>query len=268
MVAQIDGNDYFYKKEGHGDPILFIHGNPDSAEYWNGVIGCLKEDFQCIAPDLPGFGRSSSPEKFQFSLEYGAQWLDQFIDALTINPPIHLVVHDIGGFYGLPWAIKNPDKVKSICVHNSIFFSDDRWHFWGRIWRTPILGELTKFITSKWLFRKNLLATSPMLTDTYLDRTYKLGFANGKIVDMVLNVYRAMNPEAFKGWEDQYIALTKEKPVCVIWGENDPYIPPKFRFAERFANGQSCHILTHVGHWAAAEIPEEFGQLWKNSIET
>jgi pimeloyl-ACP methyl ester carboxylesterase len=51
-------------EEGSGPPILFLHGNPDSADMWRAVIVSLREQFRCLAPDLPGFGRSSAPADF------------------------------------------------------------------------------------------------------------------------------------------------------------------------------------------------------------
>ncbi len=268
MNVTIDHHNYYYKEAGAGDIILFIHGNPDSANYWDGVVSYLYKDYRCICPDLPGFGRSDLPEGFNFSLEYGAQWVQSFLEKINVQTPVHLVVHDIGGFYGLPWAIKYPDKVRSICVHNSIFFSSFKWHIWGRIWRTRGLGELTKYLNSKWLYRWNLRKTSPKLSDAYLDESYKLGIANDKTVAVVLNVYRAMDPEVFIGWEDEYHALTQQKPTIVIWADNDPYIPPKMSVAERFANGHTIYRIPKGGHWAAAEYPELFAHHWREGLGT
>ena len=55
--------------EGSGPPILFLHGNPDSADMWGGIVRRLKGQFRCLAPDLPGFGRSPAPRDFDCSLE-------------------------------------------------------------------------------------------------------------------------------------------------------------------------------------------------------
>lgn len=90
------------------------------------------------------------------------------------------------------------------------------------------------------------------------------GFAliSPKMQKTVLKLYRAMNPSVFKGWEEEYLALTKTKPVLVIWGDNDPYIPLSFGYAERMANGQTVHRLANGGHWVAAEEPELFAEYW------
>ena len=77
-----------------------------------------------------------------------------------------------------------------------------------------------------------------------------------------------MDPEVFKGWEDDYLALTQQKHTIVIWADNDPYIPPKMRFAERFANGHTIYRIPKGGHWAAAEYPKLFANHWRDGLDT
>jgi pimeloyl-ACP methyl ester carboxylesterase len=70
---------------------------------------------------------------------------------------------------------------------------------------------------------------------------------------MVLQLYRASNPENFRPWESKFLALARAKPTLVIWGDKDPHIPS--RFAERFNAKKVVHLP--VGHWAAVEAPAE-----------
>ena len=262
MTVTIDNIPYYYRDEGEGEVVLLIHGNPDSADYWDGLMRHLVPTFRCIAPDLPGFGRSDIPDQLDFSLDYAHAWLQSFIEAIHLKKTVHLVVHDIGAFFGLSWATIHPQQVKSICVTNTLYFSDYRWHFWGRVWRTPILGELSGYFTSKWLYTTNLKKASPKLTEAFLEKGWDLFSANPKMHATILKVYRAMSPSVFKGWEDRYLELTKTKPTIVIWGDQDPYIPLKFGYAERMANGQTLHRIADAGHWVAAEIPELFALYW------
>ena len=262
MQITIDDVQYYYKDEGKGPIILLIHGNPDSADLWDDAVSILKSSHRCIVPDLPGFGRSDISTDVTFNMDYAHTWLASFLSAIKINQPVHLIVHDIGAFYGLPWAIVHPEQIKSICVTNTLFFSDYKWHFWGRIWRTPLLGELTDYLITKWLYKINLKGTSPKLTEAYLDKSYKLLRANPKTQPTILKVYRAMSPHVFKDWENRYLELTESKPTMVFWGENDNYIPLKYRYAERFANGQEVNRITDAGHWAVAEEPTLFANTW------
>jgi haloalkane dehalogenase len=47
---------------GKGPPVVFIHGEPTWSFLWRKVIPPVRDaGYRCIAPDLPGFGRSDKP---------------------------------------------------------------------------------------------------------------------------------------------------------------------------------------------------------------
>jgi pimeloyl-ACP methyl ester carboxylesterase len=211
-----------------------------------GLHGCHR----CLAPDLPGFGRSALPRGFDFSLPSLARWIAQLLQALGVEGKIHLVVHDLGGPYGLAWAVEHPRRVATAVVINSLFTSRLRWHAWARIWRTPILGELSMALMNRWLFGHELRRGSPDLSDAYLDRVYE--HSTPALRRMVLKVYRASDPRIFRGWEEQWAALATTIPVKVLWGMKDPYLPPEL--AETFGSSD-IERLPQVGHWLPAEAP-------------
>ena len=236
---------------GSGPPILFLHGNPDSADMWQGVIGSMRRQFRCLAPDLPGFGRSSAPADFDYSLQSMADFVEGLIAALGIREPLCLATHDLGTSFGLAWAIKNPERVRRMAVSNAMFFSDYRWHFWGRVWRTPLLGDLSLLLMNWWIFRLEMMRSSRKLTLEHMRNTYALMPAPSK--KTIVRLYRASTPALFAGWEEKLLALTARIPTCVLWGDCDPYIPS--RFAERFG-AQQVHHFPDCGHWLPAEAPE------------
>ena len=46
---------------GRGRPVVFVHGNPTSAQLWRNVLGHLNDGFgQCLAVDLIGMGSSAA----------------------------------------------------------------------------------------------------------------------------------------------------------------------------------------------------------------
>jgi pimeloyl-ACP methyl ester carboxylesterase len=114
---------------------------------------------------------------------------------------------------------------------NTLFFSDYRWHFWARVWRTPFLGELSMAVMNRPMFVQELRRGSgKRMTEEHIEATWALMTPHMK--KEVLRLYRATNPENFKGWEDDFLALTARKPTMVIWGDKDPYLSS--RYAERF----------------------------------
>jgi pimeloyl-ACP methyl ester carboxylesterase len=256
-LLTIDGRNVHCEVRGEGAPALFLHGNPDTSRIWTGIVDRLHARYRCIAPDLPGFGRSEiDPDTFDFSLDGMARWVDGVVAATATTGPINLVVHDFGGVYGLAWTVKHPDRVRSIAITNTLFQADYRWHVWARIWRTPGLGELSMAtfnvpVLGRVLARMSIRAGSRKLPLAEIDRTFDEFGPRARAT--VLKLYRATGPENFAGWEAKMVELNGRVPSMVLWGDHDPYIPR--RFAERFGARQVVH-LTDCGHWVPSEEPE------------
>ena len=59
-ITTKDGTQIFYKDWGTGQPIVFSHGWPLSADDWDAqMIFFAARGFRCIAHDRRGHGRSS-----------------------------------------------------------------------------------------------------------------------------------------------------------------------------------------------------------------
>ncbi len=255
MQVDVQGVSVYVKDQGTGPPTLFLHGNPDSSDLWDGLIELLSPNYRCIAPDLPGFGRSAAPRDFDCSLDNMAHFVNGLVEALQIAEPLNLVVHDFGGPYGLAWAIRSHWKVRRLAAINTLFFSDYRWHRWARVWRTPILGEISMALMNRRLFTRALRRASPRLPKEGIRHAY--AWLKPPMKRMVLRLYRATDPENFVRWEDHLRALTARVPALVLWGDQDPYIPK--RYAECFGARKVVHFPAH-GHWLPAEAPAQVAE--------
>ena len=56
------GHRMHYVDEGHGDPVLMVHGNPSWSFYYRDLITELASTHRVIAPDHIGCGRSDKPD--------------------------------------------------------------------------------------------------------------------------------------------------------------------------------------------------------------
>ena len=259
MYVTVQQAKVYLVDQGSGTPTLFLHGVPDSSDVWSGVISRLKGNYRCLAPDLPGFGRSTAPEDFDCSLQNMADFVDGLVDAIGINEPLNLVVHDFGGPFGLAWAVKHPERIKHLAIMNTPFFSDYRWHFWAKVWRTPFLGELSWQLMTRWVLTQEMKRGSRKLTVGQIHETFAL--ITPAMQRMILRLYRTTDPENFKGWEDELVKVTARVPTRVLWGGHDPYIPRKL--AARYG-AQSVHYFPDSGHWVQLEEAE---QVSKNLLD-
>ena len=114
-VDVLDSHIAYIDTDGAGGPIVFLHGNPTSSYLWRNVIPHLEPLGRCLAPDLPGFGRSgpmpSGTYRFPEYISYLAAWFDRVLP----DGPVTLVLHDWGAALGFDWARRHPDRVRGIC---------------------------------------------------------------------------------------------------------------------------------------------------------
>jgi pimeloyl-ACP methyl ester carboxylesterase len=258
MSLVVQGVNIYLADCGSGSPTLFLHGAPDSAEMWSGVIERLKDQYHCFAPDLPGFGRSTAPANFPCTLDNMARFIDEFVESAAIPTPLNLVVADFGATYGLSWATTYPQKIRRLAiVGGSNFSSRYHWHGAARLLRTPLLGELAMAAVTLPLQERMMRQNAPLVSPEYVRQAYALSLAKPETRRMMLKLYRSINPQDFVGKEDRLHDLTAHVPTLVLWGDKDPFIAPEY--AEQFGNAHVEHFPQN-GHWLAIEAPEIVAQ--------
>src|SRR5258708_7032513 len=92
--AEVNGIRLHYLFAGEGDPVILLHGYAQTSQMWRPLIVQLAKAHTVIAPDLRGFGQSSTPEG-----GYDKKTMAQDIHALASSlgyPRVRLAGHDIG----------------------------------------------------------------------------------------------------------------------------------------------------------------------------
>ena len=90
-----DGTQIFYKDWGTGEPIVFSHGWPLSADDWDAqMMFFLNQGYRVIAHDRRGHGRSGKPECCYTRVDF-AYDLKLLLDALHIERA-DIVGHSLG----------------------------------------------------------------------------------------------------------------------------------------------------------------------------
>ena len=95
-ITVSDGTEIYFKDWGTGQPIVFSHGWPLSADAWDDQMLFLgARGFRCIAHDRRGHGRSSQPWDGNDMNSY-ADDLATLVNALALENVVH-VGHSTGG---------------------------------------------------------------------------------------------------------------------------------------------------------------------------
>jgi pimeloyl-ACP methyl ester carboxylesterase len=237
-----------------GEAVVFVHGNPGSSEDWRELAGQVGEFSRAIAIDMPGYGKADRPRDFDYSPEGYAGFLGDALGQLGVER-VHLAVHDFGGPFGWAWIDANPSRLASLVIFNTALMTHARWHFWARVWRRPVLGELAMARPPRWLFRRIMRQEPRPLPPAFVDRMYDdydRGARRG-----VLRLYRATPlpyPPASR-WAARLREL--DPPAIVIWGARDQFMSPRRveEYREALTNLEVV-LLEDSGHWPFIDDPE------------
>ena len=174
-----------YIEEGHGDPIVLLHGNPTSSYLWRNVIPELTASGRVIAPDLIGQGDSEKlsvsegPGRYTFDVAY--EYLAGLLSELDAEQNVVLVGHDWGSALGFHWARIHPDLVRGIAYMEALV-SPVQWSEWPEAARGIFQGFRSKkgedLVLSRNLFVEAVLPNSIIrkLTDEEMDH-YRAPFS-------------------------------------------------------------------------------------------
>ncbi len=115
-----------YLEAGHGEPLLLVHGWPQSSHCWHKVLPQLAQHFRVIAPDLRGFGLSEK-SGLPLSRAQLADDLLSLLDALQIGRA-HVAGHDWGGMVAFKLALEHPQRVGRLALLDC---STTHWPHWA-----------------------------------------------------------------------------------------------------------------------------------------
>jgi pimeloyl-ACP methyl ester carboxylesterase len=238
--SEVDGLQVHWRQAGDA-PILYLHGVPAAGWHWEPFL----ERTGGAAPDLPGFGQTDKPGDFDYSIAGYDRFVEAFCDSAGLDR-VRLVLHDWGAV-GLAFAQRLPERVERLVLTSVVpFVPGYRWHRVARLWRKPVVGELTMGFTTRGGFRRGL-------PREIADRAYD-EFDQGT-QRAVLKLYRASPPEVLAQAGERLGEL--RCPALLEWPTRDPYIGPEFgRVLADALGGETRLEEVEAGHYAWLDRPE------------
>jgi haloalkane dehalogenase len=260
-----------YVDEGHGEPVLFVHGTPTWSFEFRALIRAVRGTSRAIAPDHLGFGLSERPEGFEYTPEAHAQALEAFVDRLGLER-FSLVVHDFGGPIALPLALARPERISRLVVMNSFMWPLDAdkdlaknagfaASELGRMLYRHANASLRLIMPSAFFDRKKLTPE--------LHRQYLSVFPDGAGRERVLwQLARSL-----LGSADFYAQLWQRRdalhsiPALLVWGMQDPAFTPQHlsRWQRALPQAQTLDV-GDAGHWPHEEQPQLVSAALKNFL--
>jgi len=266
-TIRIGDIDVFYRDAGprNAPVLLLLHGFPTSSNMFRNLIPRLAGSFRVIAPDYPGYGFSSMPDRKDFSYTFDNMTtiVDKLLEKLDINA-YSLYVMDYGAPIGYRLALRHPEKVTGLIVQNGNAYEEGLLAFWDpikRYWNdaTPENRAALTFMvspeTTKWQYQNgvgeltHLDPTTWTLDQALLDRP-----GNGEIqLDMLYDY--GSNVPLYPQFQEFF--RKHQPPTLIVWGKNDYIFPPEgaIPYKRDLPNVQT-HLLD-TGHFALETHGEE-----------
>jgi haloalkane dehalogenase len=185
QYKEVNGNRMAYIDEGHGDAIVFQHGNPTSSYLWRNVMPHLEGLGRLVAADLIGMGASdkladSGPDRYHYAEQ--RDYLFALWDELDLGDRVIFVLHDWGGALGFDWANRHRERVAGVAYMEAVTMPIDWSDFPGPM-RTVFQGfrspEGESMVLEQNMFVEAVLPASVrrQLTDEEMDH-YRAPFRN------------------------------------------------------------------------------------------
>lgn len=105
----------WYDRTGEGMPIVFVHGAWTDHQMWEPQVEALADDYEVIAYDVQGHGRTGGSAEEQCTAELFATDLRALINGLDLDRPV-LCGLSLGGMIGQTYAARYPDKLRGLIL--------------------------------------------------------------------------------------------------------------------------------------------------------
>ncbi|MFP8966404.1 alpha/beta fold hydrolase [Pokkaliibacter sp. CJK22405] len=239
-----------YQRQGHGQPLVILHGLFGSLDNWNSITRQLAEHYDVISVDLRNHGRSFHAEPHDYS-SMSSDVL-ALLDALQLES-ILLMGHSMGGKAAMQLAMQHSERIARLIVVDIAPVDYPRHH-------DDVFSGLNSLNLSE---LKSRSAADKALTP-FIDDMSVRQF-------LLRSLYK--NDEGKFAWrfnlqqlESDYRFISKAPegenyagPALFIKGANSHYLKQEYASAvtRRFPDA-SYKIIQDTGHWPHAEKPELF----------
>jgi pimeloyl-ACP methyl ester carboxylesterase len=263
-TASVNGIQMHYVIGGHGDPVVLLHGWPETWYAWHKVMPELARNYTVIAPDLRGLGDSSKPLT-GYDGKTLAEDIHQLVTKLGFKT-IFLVGHDIGSWVAYPYAAAHPSEVKGLAIlevppPGPSFPSGTPAPWWVIFHQTPdipealVQGKEIEYLS--WHYQN--LAFNPAAITQAAINEYVSHYSAPGGMRAGFEYYRAFPQDAIQNQNYSKTKLTM--PVLALGGG---YLPlfggnitmPIVYGMKLLAQNVQGIIVPNSGHYIAEEQPD------------
>jgi pimeloyl-ACP methyl ester carboxylesterase len=258
------------------EPIIFLHGFPESHRTWRHQLHNLARGFRVLAPDQRGFAGSDKPEGVE---EYETGKIVEDVIALADAFDIGrftLVGHDWGGAAAWAAALKHGDRINRLVIVNAphplIFqrtmIEDEAQRAasqYIRAFRTPGMETAIKAMGLNTFLEKSFAPHVDLRLISEAERDfYVADWDRPGALTAMLNWYRAARIDVPAMDEKAHMPLWSHAPfpklrmpVLVVWGLRDKaLLPVQLEGLDGLVDNLRIVREPDAGHFIPWEKPE------------
>jgi haloalkane dehalogenase len=256
-----------------------LHGNPTWSFYFRELIKALSPPYRTIVPDHIGCGLSDKPDSknYDYRLKNRVDDLEVLIQNLEVKEKITLVLHDWGGFIGMAYALRYPERIGRFILMNTAAFLPPR----GK--PIPMILKLIRILRPFATFAVlgfNLFAYGALFKNSYkgLPDDVKSGLiapyncwnnrtATLKFVQDIHLVEKNPTYGIVKQLDDGLESFTN-LPMLICWGEHDFVFDLDYlsEWRRRFPEAE-VHRFPDAGHYVLEDVPEKIIPLTQDFLK-
>ncbi|PKL76779.1 MAG: hydrolase [Candidatus Melainabacteria bacterium HGW-Melainabacteria-1] len=259
----VDGARFAVFEGGEGEPVVMLHGYVGSHKTWRHQLPALAQDYRVIAPDLPGWGRSSRDPNLDYHLDSELARLVGLLDQLGLAE-CNLFGHDYGGLLALGLVLKHPQRVRRLALLNTRAHGPfhPEWMMifglLGKMGALPGGAQMARMLPLSFVHRNGLSreiklgVIGPAEVAEYTD--WMSGDPQGAAFLTKFMADYEMKPRA-----DFAAGLSQIScPTAVIWGAKDVYLPVSTAHElHQGIPGAQLTLIDKAGHFICEEAPEK-----------
>jgi proline iminopeptidase len=276
-LKEINGTQLYYKTLGQGEPILIVHGGPGlNHKYLLPHLQPLSRDHQLIFYDQRASGQSSlSVDTNSITIDNFLEDMDALRESMGITK-LNLMAHSWGGLLAMKYAIKYPNRIKSLILINSTGAS------------SAINAKANQLLADRFTQADSINRMSIIQTEEFqkrepktIEKLMKIGFKHQFFQTSLIDSLELDLNENYDQTSHLLQNLGKDlttydfhndlkaiqSPTLLIYGAHDPLVETAGKQIHRSIDKSELKIIDDCGHFPFIEQQNKFTEIIMTFME-
>ena len=243
-----EGEFKFVETGGEGFPIVLLHGLMGALSNFEGIIDHFSKSHNVVIPLLPIF---ELPLR-KLSVTGLVDFVERFVDWKGYKK-VHVIGNSLGGHIAQLYAMKRPEKVKSMTLTGS-----------SGLFESAMGNSFPKRGDYEYIKRKteSVFYNPEVASKELVDEVYEVVNNRNKAIRIVATAKSAVRHNL----GDKLHNI--EVPTLLIWGKEDEVTPAWVgeKFNELIPSSE-LHLVEECGHAPMMEKPKEFNDILEDFLK-